>query len=212
MGRGHVAAGLHSEISEYSYLLRALQTNGALDIVPHVTRTHTASNRGDNDQDSDVEISRSASEGGADFGTNAKPKANVNERSKGKSTRKVNVQSNKGRHACTRWPLLPEEVNVPEWGLEDEIQLLALQSLQMHQVSTSARQGDDDDADEEILPQSCLNALTTASSEYLSRIFALLAAHIPLSEDSMQGRMTPIGWENVLDIVSANDACNEKFV
>jgi hypothetical protein len=218
MGRGYIAAGLHSEISEYSSLLRALQTSGALDIVPHLTRAHAGSSRADNDQDSDVRPSGSESEGGIDFGSKAKRKSNIEERPKSKSTSQGNVLSSKGRRPPTRWPLLPQEIQVPEWGLDDEIKLLALQSLQAHEASATAPQGghddddDDDDDDEEILPPSCLNALTMASSEHLSCIFALLAAHIPLSENSMQGRITPMGWESVLDILSANDACSEKFV
>ena len=215
MRRGYITAGLRSEISEYSSLLRALQSNNALDISPDVT-TARSSLAPSSSQGSQATSDSGASANQPDPGPRRNSKRKRSARSKGPLTRNVR------RETSSRWPLLVDDVCVPEWGLEEEMKLLASQSLKRLQPDAGLRahhnlgpstEGEDEDEDEDdILSESFVDALTTASSSHLSQIFSLLAAHVPLSENSMQGRIMPISWESVLDIVSVSGACDPKSI
>src|SRR5262245_57900443 len=91
----------------------------------------------------------------------------------------------KYKRLCTRWPLLPQDVHVPEWGFEDEIQLLV-----------SSRSDDLDDDDDEPLPPS----LFEQASTHLSTILTHVSAHVPRTAESLQDRFRPLGWESILEI------------
>ena len=45
-----------------------------------------------------------------------------------------------------------------------------------------------------------------------ARILALMAAHVPNAEKSMQNRLRPINWESVIDVVSAHGIVRPEFV
>ena len=99
----------------------------------------------------------------------------------------------------TLWPVLPDELPTPKWTLQDELRVLAARVL---------RSDPDDDATiDDLLP-----SLTDACTAHLTHILALLSAHVPRSENSMQGRTAPIGWESVLDIVSVGGASDIQSV
>ncbi|EGO26735.1 hypothetical protein SERLADRAFT_464117 [Serpula lacrymans var. lacrymans S7.9] len=111
--------------------------------------------------------------------------------------------------------MLAGDVHVPEWSFQDEVKLLAIQALQQQRKSGS--EGDQSPSDEEvkeedIFDSSFLNALTVASSTHLSQILSLLAAHIPQAEKSMQNRIKPLRWENVLDIMATSGFVDEKSI
>ena len=69
---------------------------------------------------------------------------------------------------------------------------------------------DEDEGD--LLTPHALRALKASSSIYLSQILALLAAHVPYAEKSMQNRIRPINWETVLEIVAANGLVTPESV
>jgi hypothetical protein len=124
------------------------------------------------------------------------------------STRKAKDKDN-----WTRWPLLEGYVHAPEFGFQDEIEMIASEALKLQ--CQEDPEGDDhlpEDYIETRLPQSLLDSLTLASSTYLSQILAALAAHVPLAEKSMQNRIKPIGWEGVLDIVAVSGLVDPKSV
>jgi hypothetical protein len=132
--------------------------------------------------------------------------------------------SKKSRDTWTRWPLLSGDVHVPEWSLQDEVALLATQYLRAHASDSSSQPlslvtiseptdvndltGSDKPYDlehiESLLPPHALQALTESTARYLSQVLALLAAYMPLAQDSMQNRVRPLDWENVLAIVATN--------
>ncbi|EGO01077.1 hypothetical protein SERLA73DRAFT_134281 [Serpula lacrymans var. lacrymans S7.3] len=206
-----VPVALHSELSEYSSLLRALRTENTLDIVSHLTKDHSSVSpydKGDEtDEDSPSNTSRTPVEGSSRGPTRSvSPKSG--ETRNGPSTQTTG-------DTWTRWPMLAGDVHVPEWSFQDEVKLLAIQALQQQRKSGS--EGDQSPSDEEvkeedIFDSSFLNALTVASSTHLSQILSLLAAHIPQAEKSMQNRIKPLRWENVLDIMATSGFVDEKSV
>jgi hypothetical protein len=108
--------------------------------------------------------------------------------------------------ACDRWPLLLQDVYVPEWSFGDEVRLLAAQA----QRALSSQQEDVVEADG--LEEEGSDALTDAASAYLSEMLAAMAQHVPLTAKSLQNRLRPFGWESVLQIVSAGRLVDEKCV
>jgi hypothetical protein len=194
MGRSRVPAALHSELTEYSSLLRALRTTNTLDIASQLTKpvpiASSTSQRETVTRDPTPVVSLPSNKrkrrGGGDEG------------------------SNKRKDNWTRWPLLSGDVHVPEWSLEDEIKLLVSQGLKLHSSThTSNVDGEDE---EEMDHRPFLDALIISSSTHLSYILSLLAAHVPLAAKSMQDRYNPIAWQNVLDIVATSGLVNERSV
>jgi hypothetical protein len=132
------------------------------------------------------------------------------------------------RDAWTRWPLLANDVYVPEWNLEDEIGILAANALKRHprpplpvlqSQSPASGSEDSDEGNEENQGDgdtpSYLPPLTNAASTYLSTILALLVAHTPNRPRSQQNRIEPIGWRAVLDMLSScgdPSVANQKCV
>jgi hypothetical protein len=112
------------------------------------------------------------------------------------------------RHRTTglgdRWPLLPEDVHIPEWGFEDEVRALASQA--------SRGEGDDDDDDDDDDDADILPGLYEETFAHLSAILDHIAVHVPPTAKSLQDRFRPIGWEDVLQIVSASGAVDERSV
>jgi hypothetical protein len=183
--RKQVAAGLHSELSEYSSLLRTLHTNDTLDLTKHITLPPpTETRRNAKRARSDVDEGSSSVD---------EPKEEPPKQPK-----------NRKRDTWTRWPLLVNDVYVPEWGLEDEIGVLVrlCQRNNPHPAFPDSEEPNPTppDADE---PPYFLPHLTQSASNFLSSILALIALHTPARPQSMQDRINPIGWQTVLEILGA---------
>ena len=139
----------------------------------------------------------------------------------------------KERDTWTRWPLLAGDVHVPEWGLVDEVKHALEQVLQrscghnlaLHHeddetepdavdpdVGTDDTSFPDDEDRHPALSPSALQALTSDSAAFLTRILALLTAHVPTAEKSMQNRVRPISWETVVDVACTNGAITTQYV
>ncbi|KAI0922697.1 hypothetical protein AcV5_009599 [Taiwanofungus camphoratus] len=210
--RPKVPAALHSELSEYAALLRALRTNDNLDLALQLTRatsTPTSDRVGlavDGDGESERPLSDSVSQDALhdEFEvspTNVRRTLKRRASASGSPSKKERV-----RDTWTRWPLMTGDVHVPEWSLEDEVKLIALQTLKSEPFSAPGEgvPASDQDGDDSSLSLPNLHALTSDSAIHLSRILALLAAHVPPAEKSMQNRVRPINWETVLEVVGAN--------
>lgn len=179
-----VPAALHSELSEYSSLIRALRTNNTLDIVPHLTKS----------KPTQPGVEREPSPSPV-----AGPSKSVEDTSIADGEPPAKKQK-RDRDTWTRWPLPAGDVHIPQWGFEDEIRILISQSRSRERASAVLNEegdrSDAEDSDEAI--ERYLSPITEASSAYLARILALLASHTPIAEKSMQNRVAPIGWEMVL--------------
>ncbi|KZT22965.1 hypothetical protein NEOLEDRAFT_1070533 [Neolentinus lepideus HHB14362 ss-1] len=217
MSRKRVPAALHSELSEYASLLRALRTNSALDLTEHLIRpssVHTEDSSDSEDDladDDDVPVPSTSA---------LPPRLHRKGSSKGKSKQVdfdmseviPSPSTQKRRDTWTRWPLLAGDVHVPEWNLEDEVKSLAVQTLSERlfvEAGTTSAQPEIEVDDDEIVP---LDALVFSTSEHLAHLLSALAAHFPLAEKSMQNRVKPIAWKTVLDVAASSGFADAKYV
>lgn len=205
--RRQVSAALHTELSEYSSLIRALRTGDTLDLASQLTRPQpSASTYQQNAPESDKDPTPSDVSTSRDVSPNIKGKGRSKD---SRSTGKAKAKDN-----WTRWPLLARDIRAPEFEFRDEVKAIASHILQSQLLKNS--NGTDilpaDKDEDTIFPPLLLDSLTLASATHLSQILSALAAHIPLMEKSMQNRIKPIGWESVLDIVAATGLVDPKSV
>ncbi|KAF5352085.1 hypothetical protein D9758_009375 [Tetrapyrgos nigripes] len=177
MARKWVPAALHSELTEYASLLRALRTSDTLDVTTQLTRhqekTRAIEDTDDEedyeDNDEDVGTKRpgpSVSFVGMDVDddgpvTGPSNYEDVPDHSQRKRKRQPSTTSaslsrptspevapnqpgarrrRRRKDTWTLWPLLLEDVPVPEWTLQDEVAIIAKQLLkQQRPLSSNTR-------------------------------------------------------------------------
>ncbi|KAI0752718.1 hypothetical protein C8Q80DRAFT_1147814 [Daedaleopsis nitida] len=224
--RTQVPTAFHAELTEYSSMLRALRTSNTLDLTAHLTKPPSSARSQYSDEvslagDLDDTNTPPPTEPGSHYVSSeahSSPHSQQNSPTHDRSRDK-----GKQRDTWTRWPLLAGDVHVPEWELADEVKHLAERVLAQTQgqaslvcvkdeaeehttiASSSMSASSPDDEDDNIaLPSATLQALTADSAAFLTRILALLAAHVPQAEKSMQNRVRPICWETVVDVACAH--------
>lgn len=228
--RPRVPAALHTEISEYSALLRALRNQETLDLTSQLIRAHSSSALAPEDdllEDEDFLVDEGKSEhtepmsqvtftGG--FFADEAPQSSKRKQPSGKCKPKM-TDPMKPRDTWTRWPLLAGDLHVPQWTLEDEVKTLAVARMKRILVGPDAPAGAaallndlDDDFVNTLLPSASLDALTDDAASHLARILALVAAHRPPAAESMQNRFAPFGWEMIMAAVSSSGLVDAKFV
>jgi hypothetical protein len=181
--RKAVPAALRSELEEYSFLLRALRTNDTLDLSSQLIRAARSSQTPESNSAHDPSPTPSAEASGS------------------------NSNSRRPRDVWTRWPLLIQDVPIPEWTLQDEVERLANKFLQ---PPSNSDEETEEDAEEPI-DSVAIEHLTLETTEYLSHLFAAIAAHVPMVKESMQNRVRPLNWENILAIVGASGLVDPRY-
>ena len=181
--RKAVPTALRSELEEYSFLLRALRTNDTLDISSQLIRAARSSQTPETDDIHDPRLTPTVEASGS------------------------NSSSRKPKDTWTRWPLLIQDVPIPEWTLQDEVERLANKFLQ---PPSSSNEETEEDV-EELIDSVAVKHLTLETTEYLSHLFAIIAAHVPMVRESMQNRLRPFDWENILAIVGASGLVNPRY-
>ena len=176
--RKAVPTALRSELEEYSFLLRALRTSDTLDLSSQLIRAARSSQTPEGDDDLPSAQTAGASGSGS---IPSKPRDN-----------------------WTRWPLLIQDVPIPEWTLRDEVERLANKFLQPP--------NNPDEETEEHIDSASVKYLTLQTTEYLSHLFAIIAAHVPMVEGAMQNRLRPLNWENILAIVGTSGLVDPRYV
>ena len=217
-----VPAALHSELSEYASLLRAIRTNSTLDIVPQLTRAnpHVRSSDYDSDQgdslisEEDIqpngpetshEVSGLAHERSLKMSLNGK----VQDKGLSKTTKRLKRKLERD-DSWTRWPLLEEHCPLPEWTFDEEVMAVAEQCLRFStSVSQEPKSSEkaaspgvvEDDIDDFSLSPSHLSGLTSEAESKLTSILSLLASHRPSATFTKHGRLSPMSWLDVVEIV-----------
>ncbi|CAL1709926.1 unnamed protein product [Somion occarium] len=236
--RKRVPVAVHSELTEYSALLRALRTTDTLDLTSHVIpenvlrRFHTerdSQNLNDDVDSTNVDTNILPSPSRA-------PSAGLQS-----DAMSVDVSPSSSRRPShkeitwTRWPLLVGDVHIPEFSFEDEVRNMAKQILEL-KMRASLRQGlpeghvlaseatqtntvSDDDSPKdasppaspssasttldasESLPHHVLNPLCQATATHLSQILGSVASMVPDVHISMQDRLKPVDWQDLLGMV-----------
>ncbi|KIL66009.1 hypothetical protein M378DRAFT_424475 [Amanita muscaria Koide BX008] len=203
---------LHSELTEYSSLLRTLRTNNILDVSLHITQ----SGRDGNILVSDEEEIPSQDPTWQEQVTDAVANGN------GTNRKREREQHSQKRDNWTRWPLLLKDVFKPTWNFEDEVAIVASQGLKLNSTSLPSSQEDDpqtcpaerteyanNDAEDDDLgvddPEvpSYYKYIAMSTYDFLLNTLALIASHPPPRPPSMQNRIEPLDWRSVLEIVSA---------
>jgi len=198
--RKRVPAALHSELAEYSSLIRALRANNALDITSKIVHA-------DNSED-DVDDVQTLN---SDFGPNLHSRDTSSRKRVRQSPSASPSPESTKRDIWSRWPLLMNDVPRPEWSIEDETRHL-VEAISRNPPLPAAIQPENEDQDN---ISSFVPNLTNIVSNYLSSIFALLAAHTPNRPPGQQNRVQPMGWRAVLDVLcsSANpDVADPKCI
>lgn len=166
--RKRVAAAIHSELSEYTSLLRALRTTATLDLTSQLihsnaqSRQSTAAPREDAYEDEEEEIIQPGDPRGEDSLRDEPVTRETSAGDVGEPVASSSLPSLKGknhapstaRDTWTKWPLVPSEVYTPEWPLDEEIRILArdaLQRLRASEVEASRNpdvESEDEDEDD----------------------------------------------------------------
>ena len=197
--RKAIPAALHSEISEYASLLRVLRATDTLDITTHLTRL---------DPPHETVQATHEEPGQRESPTPSHVETPVDEETSRSSPEGDSIHPGRSWQNWTRWPLVPEDVHLPEWGFEDEVYSLAKQVLLSDVSYQNSRDANSDDSNvliedraEVLLPPSSLRALADVSSSHLERILSSLASYSLSVEESTHDRSHPLGWESVLNVV-----------
>lgn len=233
-----VKAALHTELTEYAALLRAIRTNATLDIVPQLAKAsrphtpvtsvsvddldHEGSPAPASEADEDSLIGNGEAEHEASQSTPLRgQQAKRLEKGKGKAkavTSKRTKRSKRKRDDddnWTTWPLLKEHCPLPDWTFDEEIIAIVEQYLRSRSSSFQKPDGggdanatmartrdlDDDDLDDDALSPAHLSGLVTEVASKLTCILALLAAHRSDTTFTKHGRIVPMTWLDVLEIV-----------
>ncbi|KDQ13815.1 hypothetical protein BOTBODRAFT_160100 [Botryobasidium botryosum FD-172 SS1] len=214
MSRKRIPPILHSELSEYASLIRALRVNSTLDLVPQLSR-HSATKSSTPTPLDPFSVAEHTDGTDGELVSGGERDGDVSGKGNGKGKEREKVN-------WTRWPLIEGDVYVPEWGLGDEIKAIAkecLDSLEKErnlplavelsgvggEANSSAPLPSEQDPDSSTDPEMTQVAYVTLSAHaLLERIFALLASHWPRVESSLQNRVRPFGWEAVLETLSSS--------
>ncbi|KAF8152903.1 hypothetical protein B0H34DRAFT_800180 [Crassisporium funariophilum] len=250
-GTQRVPKALHFELTEYAALLRALRVRDAMDISQHLTKPNPFAlspprDRADVNIISDDDLAEEvlddscspephppSSVASYSTGSPIAGPSNLNHPSnqavaprKGKRkaiqpTPPAKAKQKKRDH-WTRWPLMLDDVLIPEWTLEDEVAVIASQTLRFgpkpsfpdSPESPSAPSAQNNAEDGEAITVSDLEFdeedpdhpffvpdLTAIIADFLQTIFSLLAKHTIPRPASMQNRIEPLNWRAVLDVI-----------
>ncbi|KIP10748.1 hypothetical protein PHLGIDRAFT_125271 [Phlebiopsis gigantea 11061_1 CR5-6] len=196
--RTKVPTALHSELSEYASLLRALRTNSTLDLASQLTSTPNTAPASclddgptlDDDGESERPFTDTITEP-QDLEQELAADEDATLRNlKRKAGRASKAKAKAPRDNWTRWPLLAGDVHVPEWSLEDEVSLLATQSLKAQLYdSVPSPSGTSGQPDEE--PPEEHAAQASPSSHASSSLHAIPDTPVSDDEDALDSQLPP---------------------
>lgn len=151
--------------------------------------------------------------------------------SKGKSRAE---SSDKG-DTWTRWPLKREDLPTPLWGMQDEVEALVGTFLRQSEAagsylhlarvnkkrlasSRASEDGDEEDESDEIASEtlsdldtpSFISELTTTTTHVVRKVLDTLADVTPARAPSLQNRLNPLGWEDVLEAFALSGAMDPE--
>lgn len=112
----------------------------------------------------------------------------------------------------TRWPLL--DVPVPEWRLDDEIETLARTIVSQVTCPDDAGHGGSGagSSTDYVDDSHTTHFLIAHVGSLLARILTALAALRPATAESLQARLSPMTWEDVLAALSLLEAVHPNVV
>ena len=236
-----VPAALHSELTEYSSLLRALKTTQTLDLAGHLTRHQSEVslgyeddededdgpiNRNDPGNDTDGEEERTQTE--THHATSPPPTSDFDVTAFSSQpptppripNKRTNVsQSKSGSKSKRKLPSTKDSDLWTRWPLlsgDVHVPEWALDDevrLIASRILKAEQSVEDQTDEDEQLPSSFVNSLAADTAQHLARILAACALTAPtVPSKSLAGRLHPIGWEDVLASVSCCGLTSARYV
>lgn len=241
--RKRVPVSIHSELTQYSSLLRSLRTANTADLSSHLLPSHLSKRFGTSDDSdlnertgdesvdhpSEVDTSRPPTPFGSEFDSGSTPAS----------------PTTIARARWTKWPLLSGDIVIPEFSLEQEIRQIASQSLRLFDPSYVSEKNEDKlhnpsrkpkhspsqelttppeqvspandsrlmmtEPEEDVSPY-LVRALCDGTTKHLSDILGLVAAFQPDVGISMQDRLKPVDWQDLLNIISTCGVVDSRIV
>ena len=214
--RSHVPAALHSELTEYASLLRALRTTKTLDLAEHLIR-HPRRDQGSpsDDEEEIVSTHRATSPpltSEPDTRLDSEPLDPQDEVEEKRKLGDSASTTTKDSELLTRWPLLAGDVHAPEFGLDEEIKLIASRVLYGKKRPHSAVDvSEDEEFDEDyMLPPSALAGLAFGSSHHLSALLSAISLYSTPVARSSVNRLKPMDWQAVLSVSNSSGLVNPQ--
>jgi len=225
-----VPAAFHSELTEYSSLLRALRTTQTLDLTGHLTRHHSeleASVAYEDEDEDDPRGNRNASGNNTD-GEDEKTQTETHRATSPPPTSDFDLNattsqpSSPPRKASGRTdgakskgkqrelPFTKDSDLWTRWPLlsgDVHVPEWALDDevrLIASRILQVERRVEDDDDEDTQLPSNFVDTLALDTAQRLASILAACAHTAPtVPSKSLAGRLHPIGWQGVLTSVSS---------
>lgn len=184
---GRPPNALQAEASEYTSLIRVLNTQSTLDLTAHLDPRLLSPSQN----------------------VLGKRKRISNDNAVVEKSAVAEASTTPNDDSFTRWPLLSQHIYTPRWGLEEEIAVLVKEVLQSTRPEDVVEQPDDVENDDDSA-SSISYALVSSATHLLRQLLSLLAAHAP--QYSMQHRVGPMSWDMVLDIAESNGLLDHRCV
>ncbi|KAI6110084.1 hypothetical protein F5141DRAFT_1118563 [Pisolithus sp. B1] len=119
------------------------------------------------------------------------------------------------RGTWTRWPL--PDFPIPEWRLDDEVRTLG--ELVLHQLGEmlkedpiAERQGDPSDPEADDLHPPTTRLLVAHIGALLTHVLNALADLRPATVASMQNRLSPLNWQDVVNALAAQGVVDQAVI
>lgn len=194
-----VPTALHNELTEYSSLLRALRTTQTLDVTAHLTQSQDPTDDEHDAPESEEETT---------------PAAPTSIQKRKPSQSEPGSPHWRNRDQWTRWPIPVKDVPPPDWSLQEEVEAIVKQVLASIEPDSDSEeavkheedvesQHDGDSDDEDAYMHHLTELVTSVVENQLESIFALICAHTMARPDSMQNRIEPFDWHDLLNILSS---------
>ena len=202
MDRTQISADQVNEFSEYASLVRSIRVENTTELAWKLLATPDV----DDDDDED-DLGEEGAPGSSRRSKNIKTHgANGNG---GESEISYDSKNSTPSKLDARWPLGPDEVVLPKWHLQDEILSFARRTVPRNPLSgDKTRQvliGDQGQLENDIL-----QPIPEMIKDMLVFVVDLMAVHIPPITDSLHDRIRPLGWEHVINVLSASLHCKDQ--
>ncbi|KAI6036894.1 hypothetical protein BKA83DRAFT_4168779 [Pisolithus microcarpus] len=110
------------------------------------------------------------------------------------------------RDTWTRWPL--PDFPIPEWRLDDEVKSLG----EVVEDSIADGQGDAGDLEANDLRPPTTQLLVAHTGALLAHVLNALADLRPATVASMQNRLSPLNWQDVVNALAAQGVVDQAII
>lgn len=211
-----ISSQLHTELSEYASLLRAIRLSETDDLARELVRV------GENKKRKNMEEEGEGEGEGIAHRVRKRPRRSTTTTAPEAREKPAEAKSKvlRRKRRCsqsdlyTLWPLFPEHCPTPEFQLEEEIVAIAEEWFRTERLSqtksnngaqTSSRTGDTDEPIS-LLPTAQIHPLLLSAFDFLSTLLTSLARHRRPVSFVKKGKAVPMRWVDVLEVAASMDS------